>query len=132
MDAFPYTTLTTALAVLMTAGLSAVAGLSRGKGDLKPPAMTGDAKYELANRIHMNSLETLVLLLPFVWLTSIYFGDVWGAFACVIWIIGRVMYRQAMLTDPSKRAPGMMITIAPIFVMGIALIGASVMTLVGG
>ena len=128
MDAFPLTTLTTALVILMTFGLSAVAGLSR--GELKPPAMTGNAKYEIANRIHMNSLETLVLLVPLVWLTSIRFGDLWGALACVVWIIGRVMYRQAMLSDPSKRGPGMMTSISPIIVMGVALIIASLVTLV--
>ncbi len=130
MDAFPYTTLTTALVILMTFGLAALAGIAR--GELKPPAMTGSEKYEIANRIHMNSLETLVLLLPLVWLTAVRFGDMWGALACVVWIVGRVMYRQAMLNDPSKRGPGMLTTLSPVIVMGVALIIVSIKTIVSG
>ena len=122
METLPYTTITTVLVIGYTFWLSFQAGSKRGKADLSPPAMSGNADFEIANRIHCNSNEQLILLLPLVWLTAWQIGDVWSAVACVVWLIGRVLYRQAMLSDPSKRGTGMLITIAPTVVMAIALL----------
>lgn len=131
MEALPYTSLMTVLVVIFTFWLSANAGALRGKNKLAPPAMTGSAEYEIANRIHVNTIEVMVLLIPLTWLTAAHLGDIWGAIAGLVWLLGRVLYRQAMLTDPSTRTTGMIITIAPLFIMAIALtitIGLSLAT----
>lgn len=129
MENLPYTTIGTVLVIAFTFWLSYRSGAQRGKASLTPPAMTGNADYEIANRIHCNSTEQLVLFLPLAWLTALQIGDIWGAIACLVWIAGRALYMQAMSSDPSKRGTGMLITIAPTIVMALALLVVTGMSL---
>ena len=124
-----FTTMATLLAVFLTSLFSARAGSLRGKAGLQPPAVTGDHDYEIASRIHGNPIEQLVIFLPVLWLGAQAIGDLYGGIAGLVWAVGRIMYSSAMRTDPTKRAPGMILTLLPTVVMFIAaLYGVVVLT----
>src|SRR6185295_6065655 len=83
----------------------------RGKHQVKAPAMTGHPEFERAIRVQGNTLEWLPLFLVTLWM----FAAVWpqwswiGALIGVVWIIGRFMYMQGYMSDPSKRSQGFLV-----------------------
>lgn len=108
-----YTTAATVLAVGFTLYAMGRAGSLRGKHSILPPAITGNHDFELAARVHGNTVEQLVLFLPMLWLAAPVIGDLWAGAAGLVWFVGRVLYAQAMGSNPAKRGPGMMLTFLP-------------------
>jgi glutathione S-transferase len=103
---------------------------ARGKHGIKAPATTGHPEMDRAVRVHMNTLEQLVVFLPLLWLATVYFHWVgWlPAVMGVVWIIGRLMYMQAYMADPDKRGTGFGITFfahVVLLIMAVAGIVAS-------
>jgi len=83
-------------------------GSMRSKHGIKAPLMTGHPEMDRAVRIHMNTLEQLVIFLPLLWLATIYFHLVaWlPAAVGIVWIIGRFLYMTSYMADPDKRGTG--------------------------
>ena len=52
------------------------------------PTMTGDPELERHIRVHANTLESLVMHLPALWLFAIYWNDMVAAVLGAIWIVG--------------------------------------------
>ena len=105
-------------------------GGMRGKHGIKAPAISGHPEMDRAVRVHMNTLEQLVIFLPLLWLATVYFHWVgWLPAAIgVLWIIGRLMYMQSYMADPDKRGTGFGITALAqtvLLIMAIAGIVAS-------
>ena|ERR1700761_9622116 len=98
----------TILAVLMLFWTSVPVGRARSKHGIKAPAMTGHEDMDRAVRVHMNSLEQYALFLPMLWIATMTFQMLpWLPAALgLVWIIGRFIYMQAYLADPSKRSLG--------------------------
>ena len=96
MITMKYTALITIAALTLTFVFSGRAGAMRGKHGVNAPAMTGHAEFDTAFRIHMNTVEQLVLFIPVLWLATSVVGDIWAA-----------GYAKA----PEKRGQGMIITI---------------------
>ena len=109
------TALVTIAAILYTFVLGARVGALRGKTGIAAPATTGDPIFERAFRVHMNTIEQLVVFLPVLWVTVI--GDVWTGLAGVVWLAGRVFYASGYMKDPTKRGPGMLITLSATLVL---------------
>jgi len=84
-------------------------GLERGRSGLAEPAVTGDPGFERAYRVQMNTLEQLLVTLPALWLSGLYFKPEVAAALGFAFIIGRVLYRNSYVKDPAKRGPGMII-----------------------
>ena len=122
MDPIPYTTLGTISVVAFTVAAAFKVERRRAKLGLEPPAMTGDRQFELAHRVHANTIEQLVIFLPPAWLAAFRLGDVWAGSACAIWVLGRILYARAMASDPGRRAAGMLITFLPTFALACALL----------
>jgi hypothetical protein len=49
-------------------------GMARGKFDIKAPAITGHDVFDRYYRVHMNTLEQLIIFIPAI-LVFAYFGD---------------------------------------------------------
>lgn len=98
----------TVLAVLFYFFTSTRVGAMRGKHGIKAPIMTGHPDMDRAVRVHMNTLEHLVIVLPLLWLATIYFHALgWlPALFGLIWIIGRVLYMTSYMANPDKRGLG--------------------------
>lgn len=126
--AFPLTTLATLAIVLLTFVFSFRAGKSRASSGVSAPAMAGDDIFERATRVHMNTLEQMVLFVPVLWIFATLVSDLFAGVAAVVWIVGRVMYSQAYMADPSKRTAGFMLGI---LVLLITFVWSIVMVVMG-
>ncbi len=104
----------TLLAVLFTFYAGFRAGALRGAKNISAPATVGDADFERAFRVHYNTMESLVLFLPLVWLAALTFDGLIALSIGLVWLVGRVIYMMSYMADPSKRATGAMITMASI------------------
>ena len=103
------------------------AGIQREKSGLKAPAMTGHDGFERSYRVQMNTLELLVALLPVLLLAGKYWPTWLVAPIGIIYLVGRTLYWQAYMNDPSKRGIGFMLSLAPIAVLLVlALLGAAI------
>ncbi len=102
----------TILALLVFFYMGTRVAAARGKHGIKAPATTGHPEMDRAVRVHMNTLEQLIVFLPLLWLATVYFH--WAGWLPAViggvWIIGRLMYMQAYMADPDKRGLGFGIT----------------------
>ena len=101
-------------------------GKARAQSDIVAPAMTGDETFERAYRVQMNTIEQLIIALPAMWVSAMYFSPMVAASLGLCFFVGRLLYRLAYMSDPEKRGPGMMIG----FAANLALIGTGLWGLV--
>jgi len=111
------TALVTIAAILYTFVLGGRVGALRGKTGIAAPATTGDPLFERAFRVHMNTIEQLVVFLPVLWLSVQVIGDAWTGLVGVVWLAGRVFYASGYMKDPIRRGPGMLITLSATLVL---------------
>ncbi|MEN3952758.1 MAPEG family protein [Iodidimonas sp. SYSU 1G8] len=120
------TALVTIAVIFYTILLSFRVGALRGKTGVAAPATSGHPTFERAYRVHLNTVEQLVLFLPVLWLAVPVVGDVWTAAIGVVWLIGRVLYAVTYTRDPAKRGAGMLITLgATLALMAITVVGVA-------
>jgi glutathione S-transferase len=84
------------------------AGNMRGRHKIQAPACTGHPEFERALRVQMNTIESMVTLLPMMWIATLW-PIIWGglpALIGVIWFVGRIIYMREYLADPATRRPG--------------------------
>jgi hypothetical protein len=86
--------------------LGGIVGYARGKYGIKAPACTGNEHFERAFRVHMNTLEGLIVFLPGLWLFGTFVSASWAAGLGLVGIVGRALYARGYLSDPDKRGPG--------------------------
>lgn len=101
--------LITLLILLQYLVFTMLCGVERGRSGLAAPAMTGDPGFERAYRVQMNTLEQLLVTLPALWLSGLYFIPEVAASLGLAFFIGRILYRNSYIKDPAKRGPGMVI-----------------------
>ena len=111
------TALVTIAAILYTFMLGGRVGALRGKTGVAAPATTGDPIFERAFRVHMNTIEQLVVFLPVLWLSVQVIGDAWTGLVGTVWLAGRVLYTASYMKDPTKRGPGMLIALSATLVL---------------
>lgn len=117
MITMKYTALVTIAALTLTFVFSGRAGALRAKHGVNAPAMSGHAEFDTAFRVHMNTVEQLVLFIPVLWLATSVVGDAWAAAIGAVWIVGRLVYAAGYSKAPEKRGQGMIITILPTAVL---------------
>ncbi len=127
----------TLLAVIFYMSTLFAVGAARGKSGIQAPTMTGDPVLERAVRVQMNTLESMPIFLPCLWLFAIYVPYSWGAPTAavlgLIWIVGRILYQRGYMADPSKRSTGFLIQgVASIVLLLGALVGAGMSLAHGG
>lgn len=101
-------------------------GAARTKYKVEAPAVTGDPMFERAYRVQINTLEYLVIFIPFLWLATLYFRHLgWLPAALgLVWIIGRYLYMTGYVVDPKNRSTGFLIS-------AIALLGLLILDVWG-
>jgi glutathione S-transferase len=97
------------LALIEYMVLGGIVGYARGKYGIKAPACTGSAEFERAFRVHMNTLEGLVVFLPGLWFFGLFISPLWAAVIGLVGIVGRALYARGYLADAEKRGIGAMI-----------------------
>ena len=119
------------LALLVYFWMGFAVGAARGTSGIKAPAMIGDPMLERAVRVQMNTLEWLPIFLVTMWLFALYIDPRYAAAIGVVWIIGRIIYKQAYMADPAKRSLGFMIQGLACLVLLLGALGGAIYSLVG-
>lgn len=120
----------TVLALLQYTWFGIQVGAVRGKQGLKAPAMFGAPEFDRMFRVHYNTMEQLVLMLPLMWIFAHQVNALWAAGFGVVFIVGRFIYRAAYLKDPAGRSVGFTLTFLPSAVMAIWLLVDAVRNLI--
>jgi uncharacterized membrane protein YecN with MAPEG domain len=99
--------LDTILAVLVTFGLGGYVGHLRHKLKIEAPATTGHPLFERAFRAHANTVENLVLMLPLLWVASVFWGGQIPFWLGLVWALSRIVYAIGYTqTDTRWRGAG--------------------------
>ncbi|MGH8178808.1 MAG: MAPEG family protein [Steroidobacter sp.] len=112
-----YVAIVTVLALLQFVWLGLSVGRARAKYGIHAPATSGNEVFERHFRVHMNTLEQLVLFLPSLWIFANYVSPIWAAGLGVVFIIGRFIYASTYVRDPKSRSLGFALTALPSFGM---------------
>ena len=81
-------------------------GRARGKYKVSAPAMTGHPDFERANRVHQNTLESLIVFIPAAWIFGLYVSPRWAAAIGVLFVVARALYAVGYLRAAEKRSLG--------------------------
>jgi len=107
MQAHALVAIVTLLALLLYFYMGLRVGQARTKYGVTAPAVTGNADFERAYRIQMNTLEWLPLFLVSLWLFAwSWGGDLIPAAIGLVWILGRVLYLTGYTRAAEARGPG--------------------------
>ena len=117
LTAYPHTTLALIAALIVYFGLGVVVGGARAKYGVPAPQPGGHPEFDKRNRVHINTLEQLALLVPAVIVAAPVIGDLVTAGLTAVWSLGRLLYARAYYADPAKRGPGFGLTFFPTLIM---------------
>lgn len=115
----------TLLAVLQFMGFGMLVGRARMRYRVEAPATTGHPAFERYFRVQMNTLETLIMFIPALWVAALHWSAPAMAAIGAVYLIGRQVYLASYVRDPSARSAGYGLSILPTIVLAIAgLVGA--------
>jgi len=112
-----YVLLVIVLALLQYIFFSIAVGRARAKYGVHAPAVTGNEHFERYFRVHMNTLEQLIVFIPAVWLFAQFVSPHWAAGLGGVYLVGRVVYFLSYVKDPKSRGLGFALTSVPSLVM---------------
>jgi glutathione S-transferase len=98
--------LTILLALAEYTVMAGLVGRARAKYGVKAPATTGHPDFERTNRIHINTLENLIVFIPAVLLFARYVDARWAAGLGFLFVISRAVYAVGYLQAAEKRGLG--------------------------
>lgn len=125
---YKLTALVTLLSLVLYFILTYKVGQARGKFGVSAPATTGNADFERVFRVQQNTLESLMMHLPALWMFAYYVSNRYAAAIGAVWIVGRVLYARSYYTDAKQRGTGFIISIGS---TGILLLGALIAVSLG-
>jgi len=100
----------TLLALLEYTILGVMVGRARQTYGVEAPATTGNPDFERYNRVHVNTLEALIVFLPALWIFSLSVHYHIGVALGLLFLIARIVYARGYLSAASKRSTGAMAT----------------------
>ncbi len=112
MHGIHWLALITVLALIEYMVLGVMVGQARGRYKVEAPATTGDPMFERYFRVHQNTLESLIVFLPALWICGLTLSRRGAALLGLLYIVARVVYARGYLADPAKRSAGVMMTVA--------------------
>jgi len=80
--------------------------LARRRYQIAAPATSGHPEFERTFRVHQNTLEALVVLVPSMMICAHEFDARLAAACGVLFIVGRALYAREYLGNPKTRTPG--------------------------
>jgi len=111
----------TALILIEYLVFSILVGRARVLSKIDAPATTGDPALERYFRVQQNTLERMAAVLPAMWLFALYVSPLGAAGAGLVFIVARIIYLRAYVSEPAKRGAGFGIGI---LVEAVLLLGA--------
>ena len=116
-----YVNLVVFVALVEYVVFGAFVGGTRSKYGVAAPATTGHPEWERLYRIHVNTLEQLIVFIPSIYGFARYVSQPWAAGIGVIFVVGRIVYFFGYRAAADKRALGAILSAPPSYVL---LIGA--------
>lgn len=86
--------------------MGALVGRARAKYGIHAPAMTGHPAFERTNRVHVNTLENLIIFVPAVWIFGMYTSQLYAAILGGLFVLARALYAVGYLQAAEKRGVG--------------------------
>lgn len=105
------------LALFQYLVFGSLTGRARGKYGVKAPAVTGHEMFERAYRVQMNTLELLVALVPALYIASRYWNAWFVAGTGAVYLVGRLIYWRAYMSEPKGRSLGFLLSMLPVVVL---------------
>lgn len=130
MAAFPWTSLSTLLALAVYIGISMNVTRARSRYGVAAPAVAGQPDFERVYRVQVNTVEQIVIMLPALWLCAAWIGDFYAAAGGAVWSLGRIVYARGYYAKAEKRELGFVLTAVPTVLMLLADLGAVVRALI--
>jgi len=109
--------LITLLALVQLGVFGTLVGRARGRYGIHAPATTGNEHFERYYRVQVNTIETLILFLPALWIAAKYWSPKWVSVIGAVYLLGRVLYLRGYVRDPKKRGPGYALSAIPVLVL---------------
>src|SRR5512138_1900028 len=109
----PYVAIVTVVALLQFFWFGWQVGVARGKYNIAAPAVSGNEMFERVFRVHMNTLEQLIVFLPALWIFASFISPLWASILGAVFIVGRAIYSITYVKDPKKRSAGFALTALP-------------------
>lgn len=106
-----------ALALLEYVAIILLVGRARVQCKVPAPAVTGHPVFERYIRVQQNTVELLVVFVPSMWMFGLWVSPLWAAGLGLVFIIGRAIYLQSYVADPSKRSIGFGLSFLPLLVL---------------
>ena len=126
-----YVDIVAMVAIIQYLMFGSLVGKARGQFGVKAPAVSGHEQFERVYRVQMNTLELLVAFLPALYAAARYWPGWVVAAVGSVFLVGRVIYWRAYITEPASRGLGFILSIGPVFSLALAalvpaLLGKSV------
>ena len=121
MEGYHQLAIVTLLALLEYSILGVMVGRARQTYGVEAPATTGNPDFERYFRVHENTLESLIVFIPAVWIFSLTVSYHFGVALGLLFVIARIIYASGYLSAAAKRAPG---AIATAVINGILVLGS--------
>jgi glutathione S-transferase len=119
----------TLLAIIQFVAFGFLVGKARVTHKVEAPAVSGNPIFERYFRVQMNTLETLVFLLPSMWIAAHYWAPQWMAAIGAIYLVGRQVYLRSYIADPKSRSAGYGLSFLPAAVLAIAALVGTIRSL---
>ncbi|HEX5050105.1 MAG TPA: MAPEG family protein [Gammaproteobacteria bacterium] len=94
------------IALLEYLVFGALVGRARGRFGVKAPATVGHPEFERIYRVHQNTLESLVVFVPALWIFGLYVSPPLAAAFGAIFVVARAIYAVGYIRAAEKRSIG--------------------------
>jgi glutathione S-transferase len=101
------------LAVVQLLAFGVLVGRARMTYGIKAPATVGHEVFERYYRVQVNTLETLVVFLPALWIAALYWSPPSVALIGALYLLGRLLYWRSYVREPGSRTLGYMLSALP-------------------
>jgi glutathione S-transferase len=126
----PYVAIVTVIALLQFVWFGWQVGAARTKYNIPAPAVSGNEIFDRVFRVHVNTLEQLVVFLPALWIFAFFISPIWAAALGVVFIIGRAIYARSYVQDPKGRSLGFALSAIPELLLLIGILVWAVWALI--
>ena len=96
-------------------------GNARSTYKISAPATTGDPNFERYYRVHQNSLESLIVFIPAIWIFGEFLNAPIATALGILYVIARAIYARGYYAAAEKRGPGAAMSFA---INSILMLGA--------
>lgn len=118
------------LALLEYQFFSFKVGMAKQKYGIKAPATSGHEMLDRYNRVHMNTLEQLIVFIPAILVFAYFAIPVYAAGLGAFFLVGQIIYFVSYVNDPEKRSLGFIVGWIPTVLLVLAGLVSVIMQIV--